>query len=82
MKESDIAAELVDNKTLDVVALLFIQQLEGADKRSHYSAPVDISHQQHRRFGHSGYPHIGDFSFLEVYLRRTTGAFDDDDVIS
>ena len=75
-----IAAEFVDDESLNAGPLLRLQQLHSAVKLGEHAAPVDIACQQDGGIHQFGQPHVDNVVRLEVDLRRAAGALDDDDV--
>ena len=57
------------------------QEGDGAVEGGEHAPPVDVAAEQHRRFGHAGHAHVDDVVFLEVDLRRRTGALNHNDVV-
>ena len=81
LQNGPISPELVDHRALDPGAFLRFQQSHRAVKLGKDPAPVDVSHQKHRRIHHLGKAHIHDVLLLEVDFRRASRSLDDDDVI-
>ena len=65
-KERGIAAEFVDEKTLDARSLCRCQQLQGTDDAGDDAAAVDVAHQHHGNVGRLGKAHIGDVAGAEI----------------
>ena len=81
LQNRDVAAEFVDDKALDHRLLVLVQQHQCARQRGKDAASVDVSHQQHRRFGQLCHPHVDDVVLLEVDLRRAARSLQHDDVV-
>ncbi len=76
-----VSAELVDHKPFDHCLFVFLQKLHRSVQRRKDPAPVDIAHQQYRRLCHLRHAHVDDVVFPEVDLCRTSGAFNNNDVV-
>ncbi len=81
LQQADVAAEFVDDDAFDEVALVGLEQLEGADDGGQRPAAVDVGDEQHGGGGKLGDAHVDDVVGLEVDFGRTAGPFDDDDVV-
>lgn len=47
-----------------------------AVQRGKHAATFDVTHQQHRRIGMTGHPHVHDIVLRQVDLGGTSGTFD------
>ena len=76
----DVTAEFIDDKSLDAVALVRLQQLYGAEKLREHAAAVDVADEQNGRIDKLCEPHVHDVIRFQVDLRRAARALDDDNV--
>ena len=76
----DVTAEFIDDKSLDAIALVRLQQLYGAEKLREYTAAVDVADEQNGRIDKLCEPHVHDVIRFQVDLRRAARALDDDNV--
>ena len=56
----DVAAEFIDDKSFDAVALVRLQQLYGAEKLREHAAAVDVADEQNGRIDKLCEPHVHD----------------------
>ena len=81
LENVDIAAEFIDNETLDALLFLRLQQRNRAVQRGEHAAAVDVSDEQHRRVHHFRHAHIHDVIFAQIDFRRRACALNDNDII-
>ena len=76
-----VSPEFVHDGSLDSRTFVLFQQGHGSIQLGKDTAPVNITHQQHRGIHQPGKTHVHNVFLLQVDLRRASGTFDDDDVI-
>ena len=81
LQNRPVSPELIDNGALDALALLLLQQGDGAIELGEHAPPVDIAYQQHRGIHQLGHAHIHNVLLLQIDFRRASRALDDDDVV-
>ena len=81
-QQGRIAAELVDDETLDLLALVRFEQEHGPGQGSEDATAIDVADEQAGRLGVACHAQVDDIGFLEVDLRRTAGALEHDDVVA
>ena len=84
LKQTDIATELVHQKTLDqgsIFRIIALKDTLGAAQCGNHAAAVNIPDQTDRHTGGTGKAHIGDVPVPEIYLSGTAGALHQNQVI-
>ena len=76
-----VSPEFVDDETFHHLLFFLGEKHHRPDELGKNSAPIDISHQKHRRFRHFCHTHVDQIVLLEIDLRRTSRTLDDDDII-
>ena len=80
IEKSRVAAELVDDETVNARSLCRRKHCVSADDACDRAAPVDVGKQDHRHVGRLGKTHVGDVAGAEVYFGRAARALDEDDI--
>ena len=80
IEQSNIAAKLVDDEAVDPRQFVRLQNQMRAGKARDDAAAIDVPEHHHGHIGGRGKSHIGDVAGAQVDLRRTAGAFDQDDI--
>ena len=75
-----VAAELVDDVSLDERSLGVLKQFMGADDCSDDAAPVYVAQQHDGHAGGTGEAHVGDVALAQVHFRGAARAFDNHQV--
>ena len=76
VEQAGIAAELVDQETLEQSSLGRLHELPGADDAGDGTAQRDVGDQHHRHAGRLGEAHVGDIAGAQVDLGRAARALD------
>ena len=80
-KEAGIAAEFVDAKALDPIAVVLGQDDMGADELRNHATTVNIAKEDNGDASGLGKAHVRDVAVPQVHLGRGSCAFDDDQVV-
>ena len=75
-----VATEFVDDKPLDAITLVGLQQFHGTVKLGEHAAPVDVACQQDGGIHQFCKAHVDDIIRFQVDLRRTACALNHDDI--
>ena len=80
-QDGNVPAEFIDDKTLDHLPLLRLQQHQGACQAGKNAAAVDVADQQNGCIHQLRQTHIYNIILLEIDFRRTACTLQHDDVV-
>src|SRR5436190_5241157 len=79
-EEFHVAVELVNDETLEARPVFGLQHCKRADDGGDYPAAMNVTDEEGRNIYGLGKAHVGKIAIAQVYLRRASGTFNNDEV--